>query len=597
MDASQKLAWLWCPVSDAPGAKFQHPADIAQGEELAEAHFVEGGRGPKLARLSAITLLSSKTSKPNTLLVARHGATQEVPRTRLLPWHEGLLLIQELTKQAGDKSWLTSEHKDALEGAKGKLRFLSTAKYVESRLIDVSLTGATFIDNKGRESHYRRDHVLEGAKEEVGEDNLVEGFFKIEKICRYMPPWEAFCHPKCGYYQDFYQVRWSHPYSEVDYSQCENGCADLVGSTWEPDECLPACLDRFRVQAKRNWHAEQLEREMQTKRLLEEPATPAVKKQCTRRDGEPLEKDLLCVKDGHDFIICAPETLATICKGWPTRPADYPAGFGVADPPGFCWEGCNCMDDMRIQDRWETRKAWIEDSSRARAAKMAMDSFGQQKQFVKRRGDADFESVDKYMFRSSQPQALAALDLADVIQQAIKKICTIIPLQALCSDDEVVCLPAHAFIQENFDTRPLQTSGTLDSGAALPTWLMLDAFTGELRAKDPPTGFKEAKLRIKFQFAKAVETDFLCSLTASLPHMGVDTPWAKALPAVIERFSPSTCAIDSQIRAIIQESLLKVYDFRIGTSRDVSLKRSLDVLSRCLRMLRSASVANLTMKP
>merc|ERR1711865_410815 len=97
----------------------------------------------------------------------------------------------------------------------------------------------------------------------------IEGFFKIDKLCKYMPPWEAFCHPKCGYYQDFYQVQWSHPFSEIDYGQCENGCSDLIGATWEPDECLPACLDRFRVQAKRAWHTQQLELERPLKRALD----------------------------------------------------------------------------------------------------------------------------------------------------------------------------------------------------------------------------------------------------------------------------------------------------------------------------------------
>merc|ERR1740117_1411778 len=107
----------------------------------------------------------------------------------------------------------------------------------------------------------------------------MEGYFKIGTICQYMPPWEAFCHPKCGYYQDFYQVRWSHPYSEVDYAQCENGCVDVLGSTWEPDECLPPCLDPLRIQAKRSWHAQQLEREGKKKREFETTGQVKVKRQ------------------------------------------------------------------------------------------------------------------------------------------------------------------------------------------------------------------------------------------------------------------------------------------------------------------------------
>merc|ERR1712060_178572 len=89
-------------------------------------------------------------------------------------------------------------------------------------------------------------------------------FFKIRDITGYLPPWEAFCNEKCGFYQDFYQVRWEYPFSEVDYSRVENGCMATVGATWEPDECLPAHLDPLRLAAKRAWIKTQREKEKQT---------------------------------------------------------------------------------------------------------------------------------------------------------------------------------------------------------------------------------------------------------------------------------------------------------------------------------------------
>ena len=47
---------------------------------------------------------------------------------------------------------------------------------------------------------------------------------------------------------------------------------------------------------------------------------------------------------------------------WNGRPAEeYPKGYGCADPPGFCHERCDCMDDGRPQQPWETHKHWLED--------------------------------------------------------------------------------------------------------------------------------------------------------------------------------------------------------------------------------------------
>lgn len=32
--------------------------------------------------------------------------------------------------------------------------------------------------------------------------------------------------------------------------------------------------------------------------------------------------------------------------GWPLKPTDYPKGYGVADPPGFCLKTCDPVDPM-----------------------------------------------------------------------------------------------------------------------------------------------------------------------------------------------------------------------------------------------------------
>lgn len=95
-------------------------------------------------------------------------------------------------------------------------------------------------------------------------------------------------------------------------------------------------------------------------------------------------------------------------------PKDYPKGFAVAFPPGFCWNECDCMDDQRPQRPWETRKAWLEDVQRAQAAVRALSAFAEQAQFVRRRGQVSkmfyFETAQGAF--TDQTHALAAMDLS-----------------------------------------------------------------------------------------------------------------------------------------------------------------------------------------
>merc|ERR1712187_813161 len=119
------------------------------------------------------------------------------------------------------------------------------------------------LDMDDREWEYRREDLTADGINLVEGENL-PGAFDVKEIVEYLPPWEAFCHEKCGFYQDFYLVKWKYPYSEVDYSKTENGCTWMIGATWEPDECLPAHLDALRYAAKKAWvmkHRDELLRE------------------------------------------------------------------------------------------------------------------------------------------------------------------------------------------------------------------------------------------------------------------------------------------------------------------------------------------------
>jgi len=124
----------------------------------------------------------------------------------------------------------------------------------------VAATGLKVVDEAGKEWNHRRD-LRTDAPTVLDEGKDEKGFWRVREVAEYMPPWVAFCHPKCGVYQDHYLIRWAPPFSEMDYGDTETGSESGFGATWEPDECLPACCDGLRLAAKRRWLAQQLQRE------------------------------------------------------------------------------------------------------------------------------------------------------------------------------------------------------------------------------------------------------------------------------------------------------------------------------------------------
>merc|ERR1712146_215032 len=103
-----------------------------------------------------------------------------------------------------------------------------------------AVTGPTVVDDLGNKFNHRRPiQKLKDDGLEEGQDG--DGYFKFETLDGYLPPWEAFLHPECGLYQDFFRVRWG-PRQSNGAEKMEN-----VTATWEPDECLPSCLDNLRI--------------------------------------------------------------------------------------------------------------------------------------------------------------------------------------------------------------------------------------------------------------------------------------------------------------------------------------------------------------
>jgi len=629
------MVWVWVAADSDATRFFRHPADLPAMEEEAavKSFFMDAKRGTRIARISPATRLPSKGKMA---LIAEKGATREVPTHMLLAWYEGLLLLDELESTKGlagrlGATWFDEELQGILDQERKKHRNgqLSSAVYVERRLTTIAVTGATVYDSKDQEWNYRRENL---STEEPPLDKSTEdvvGFQQIQGIMNYLPPWEALSHEKCGFYQDFYQVRWAHPYSEIDYASVENGCAK--GATWEPDECLPAHLDVLRMAAKRNWCKARREREQRAleerQRVLVAQATakraqgadaeaPASKRPRaeseakadakveapllpprkptarTKRDGTALNRDMLSLASGHDLQEPSEKELGGIRNGWPKHAKDYPKGFSAATPPGFCLDTCDCMDDQRPQMHWETNKMWLEDAMRTNQAKGGIDAFSAQTHFVMRRG---LVSKVRHYFETAVTakgetnSMTSAQDLAVSLQRSMQNVLKVIPLSA-CMSKAGVPIPASVFLTDDFDYSPVRMDFK-DSTA--PEWLHLEATSGKMTASADASISDDLLLKLTLSHAEGAVA------TASIGVcLNVDRPWLGMTESLIKRFNDTNrCQLESGARAVLNERFAQVYDFEALRPRDIEVGEWLRIMTIILRMLRSAAVANLTHAP
>ena len=619
--------WVWCAVEADRDVPFQHPANVPVDDEaLAKLHFVDKVRGPRFARISPATLLQAKG---NTALIAERGATREVPKPFVLPWYEGLLLLEEIERSAGQDghiqaAWVDPSLRAILDQERGRFRSgqLNGALYAEKRLATIAVTGSHFVDGDNRAWSYRRENLRSDEKAVFEEGTDDNDLFKMKEILGYLPPWEAFCHERCGFYQDFYQVRWEYPFSEIDYSEFENGCVGATGATWEPDECLSAHLDPLRIAAKRAWIKTKREQGQKgpplkrqrsetdaadesqgaAARVSEEPANgravPRVLRR-KRRDGMPLDRDLMRSAHAHDF---APgdyeKKLAGIRSGWPKTPAEYPEGYGVASPPGFCRESCDCMDDQRTQRAWEMHKVWLEETVRSEAARNAIEVFSQNTRFVRRRGLVSkicyFETASGWN-NGEQAHAKAALDLAKLAEKAIGEVLGRLPVHALREVGAPLHLPALACLREEHDYDPVVFDAVAGTGGSLPPWLRVDFDSGRVTAAaQAPSSFPPTQVRVELSHAEGAATAMLCTVTAEQLG-GSSAPWTRATGAIAQAFGDSN--LHRSARAALQERFSELYDFKDQAARIRTVNEWLDTMSVIVRMLRSTAVANITVSP
>lgn len=586
--------WVWDPLSET--ADFVHPGELPNDRQVAKTRLINGISGPFLAKITPVILAGYNQGQGIATVERDGGRMEEVPKSRVLPWCEGLLMLQALRASRREVQWFTRNLEHLLNvQLSTKMSGLCAHVYVQERLLNEAVTGAKYQDMNRTTHNFRRRGLLQ---KEIPKDPATQeevlGFWKIEKIAGYMPPWEAY--HEFGIYQDFYLIHWEHPFSDVDYSRTENGFCTL-GATWEPDECLPPQLDRIRLREKLAWI--QRRKDAEVRMVLEAKnggrkrprvschAETPVAKFCRR--GQPLLRDLFRFKVGHDFH---PEEVEdNIRQGWPKNAHEYPEGYGVAAPPGFCKQRCNCMDDGRVQDRWEMEKPWLEEPTRSRAVDAVIHNLSNQlPAFVRRRGQVTnqhrFETTQTLTYTTSRTMVNAVVrSMAEEVKTQIREAMQELPMHALFDRSDEVRIPMLAFQDLESDYCPLLFFLS-PASAKHSHWLSVRPTDGLLIGKVQDAGEEETRqMIVEVLYPEAKKDSVQFTVKDAPPHWEHRTN--KIMARVTELRVPN-CPLWENFRAILEQPL---NDLR--SPKGNQFGKWLQSMEKLLRMLRSLPSANL----
>lgn len=271
---NKERCWYWLAAGTGPGgsAETRDPAALPGNREEHLRRNERSEWGPKWTQLCPAILRGRKGKQALVTDIAEPAKERELPVSLVLTWYEGLLVLDSIRRSGLQIPWFTEELRAQLKEA----GVISPATYMSQQLHDQAVTGPEFLTSDGKTSEYRRKIV---PKQDPAEGETKDGWYKVKSLAGYLPPWEAFIHPKCGIYQDFYMVQWDSPDDQTDYRDTEFG-GDAVGTTWEPDECLPDELDNLRLRQKSSWLGQQRSKEAHA-----EPAGQADSKR--RSEGAP----------------------------------------------------------------------------------------------------------------------------------------------------------------------------------------------------------------------------------------------------------------------------------------------------------------------
>mmetsp|Transcript_27428 Transcript_27428/g.63376 ORF Transcript_27428/g.63376 Transcript_27428/m.63376 type:complete len:668 (-) Transcript_27428:81-2084(-) len=646
MAAQEGLKWLCLGVAAESATD---PSSLPLVADEYQVAATDMKFGPWSNRISP-GRVSSRSSKDSTVMVSAKLADGAKPVTKdfkveeekLLPWDEGFLVLEFLQRQEIAPAWCQplmialEKYRQKKEKDGGEL---SSAAYVESRLLDTSVTGRAYEDSEGQMHHHRRTPMRPWQVPADGKEG--DGLFKVKEVLAYLPPWEAWLHPKCRLYQDFFKVLWASPYEQTEYGDTENGVEGEPGTTWEPDECLPDSLDALRVEAKRRWVVQQREKEQARQkgsgnlRVVPKfvtappipqqrqsassssapvarpkpsakpsaaplakgsppaagmPLEPPLKRPRLNPLGVHLEQDLAQPAISHGWakqLVADPES--SIKEGWPKADGEYPKGHGPAKPPGACSADCTCMEDWHLGNAID--RSWIDgDTTRVQSAEASVQSFATSVRTRKRgevSGQHFFECLDEKIMRTFSQ--VECWKICRVIEDNMRTLADKLPAEALEGGGTMLLqqLALIAFVKVDKDwgsVAPLQY--VLESG---PSGLHVDAATGKAAAQKPLSPAK-VKMELQHFTREAERMDF--EIIAGAAVLGEDQRQCTQMVVTIwQRLAEHKG--ERSLRDILKEHLDKLYDFEQHQCIEVMVPDWVATMFQVYLLARTASACNL----
>jgi len=529
--------WIWFPPKTGKNDEKPSTRDAAALPHNAAAHearLKKGLWGKKAYRLAPAVFVADAFD--GTALVRERSATGmgsiKVKAGLILPWYEGLLVLDELMRQNDNENncpWVT-ELLDVILKEKSQ-RNISASLYVSKSLLNAAVTGPTFVTREGRSVAHRRFPLRDDSQLREAEITP-PGWYKVDRLERYLPPWEAFAHPKCGLYQDFYLVQWSPPLEMESFEDTPQGEPGFPKCTWEPDECLPDDLDALRISAKKRWLEGQKERE---KKVTRNPSFTDDNKEQARgikrmANGDVAETAKAKFRDVSRKVLhglreelkaeISEEEKGKIKEGWPKHEGEYPVGYGPAMPPGFCQEECRCMEDWHVGEV-DHGRTWLKNALRDQAIERAVSGFKMQDQMLRVRGlvsgNAFFEPIQAasrdFALSGFHRQRQTANQVAMVVIQCVKQAVIPLPLAAALDASAGDLLNSLYILDESKDDGPEDDSHSGGPFEPLrfeklsgPDWILVDQTTGRIGtiAKDTPRAFKADSFTVVVDFCGVV---------------------------------------------------------------------------------------------
>ncbi|OLP79685.1 hypothetical protein AK812_SmicGene40008 [Symbiodinium microadriaticum] len=530
--------WIWFAPKTGKNDEKPSTRDAAALPHNAAAHearLQKGLWGKKAYRLSPAVFVADAFD--GTALVRERSATGmasiKVKAGLILPWYEGLLVLEELMRKNENEDscpWVT-ELLDVILKEKSQ-RNISASLYVSKSLLNAAVTGPAFVTREGRIVAHRRSPLRDDSQLTEAEVSP-PGWYRVDRLERYLPPWEAFAHPKCGLYQDFYLVQWSPPLEMESFEDTPQGEPGFPKCTWEPDECLPDDLDALRISAKKRWLEGQKERE---KKVTRNPSFTEDNKEQARgtkrmANGDVAETAKATFRDVSGKVLhglreelkpeISEEEKGKIKEGWPKHEGEYPTGYGPAMPPGFCQQECRCMEDWHVGEVDLDRK-WLKNALRDQAVERAVSGFKLQEGMLRIRGGYSghaflepLRAADReFALSGFQRQRQAATQVAMVVIQCVKQAVMPLPLAAALDASAGDLLHSLYILDESKEEGPEDDGHAGGPFQPLrfeklsgPDWILVDQSTGRIGtiAKDTPRAFKAESFTVAVDFCGVVK--------------------------------------------------------------------------------------------